>query len=117
MTEALGLEDTGWQLTAVGRHVVPDDVAPPATFAAGGVTGTGGCNRFTGAYRVDRAALTVGPIASTRMACPGEVGAVEGAFFTALDRVAAHAIAGRSLVLLDALGAGLKSFVLSPDQS
>lgn len=40
-------------------------------FKAGGeIAGHGGCNRFFGTYEQDGMRLTVGPLASTRMACP-----------------------------------------------
>jgi heat shock protein HslJ len=35
------------------------------------VSGYGGCNTFTGRYTLDDARVTVGPLASTRRACPG----------------------------------------------
>ncbi len=37
------------------------------------VTGNSGCNRFVGSWRQNGAALNLGPLASTRMACPAPI--------------------------------------------
>ncbi len=42
------------------------------TFAALEVAGNTGCNRFTGPYEVDGDGVTIGPLASTKAACPTE---------------------------------------------
>jgi len=34
------------------------------------VTGSGGCNRISGSYEVQKRDLRIGPLAATRMACP-----------------------------------------------
>ena len=104
MAALIGLEETLWRLGSVDGVVVPDVVEATALFTAGRVAGRGGCNRYTGLYAVDGAALTLGPIASTRMACPGAAGTVEGAFFAALERVAGYAVDGAVLALRDADG-------------
>ena len=50
---------------------VAGDVEQFVGFKAGGeIAGHGGCNRFFGTYEQDGTRLTVGPLASTRMACP-----------------------------------------------
>ncbi len=53
--------------------------------ADGMVTGTTGCNTDNGAYPVDGAALTFGPLALTMMASEGPVGGQETAFTAALQ--------------------------------
>ena len=50
----------------------------------GKVIGSGGCNNFDGTYKQDGAALTFGPIRSTKRGCKGEVGQAENSFFTTL---------------------------------
>jgi putative lipoprotein len=69
----------------------------------GAVTGTGGCNRMNGAAKIAASAITFGPIASTRMACPPAVMDQESRFFSALDDVRAWRIdtASEKLLLLD----------------
>ena len=48
--------------------------APSVQFATGGgFSGTTGCNRFQGSARLEDGGLVIdGPVATTRMACPGE---------------------------------------------
>ena len=71
-----------------------DDPAPPtvtatATFAGGKVSGSGGCNQFSGPFGVEPASLdvAVGPMVSTRMACPEPAMEVEARYLGALQGV------------------------------
>jgi heat shock protein HslJ len=104
---------TRWVATAVnnGRGAVVSLVAATEITARfgddGRVTGSGGCNRFFGPYEVDGGRLAIGPVASTRMACPEPegVGEQEAAFFAALERVATWSIREDRLQLRDEDGA------------
>jgi heat shock protein HslJ len=73
------------------------------------VNGSGGCNRFFGSYQTTGNALSFGGIGSTRMACPSGMDA-EGAFLSALGRVATWRISGQQLELSDSTGAVLARF-------
>lgn len=60
-----------------GSEWGPERASNPATserfvaFKTGGeIIGHGGCNRFFGTYAQDGDTLTIGPLASTKMACP-----------------------------------------------
>lgn len=53
-----------------GPEGATDDERFVAFKAEGEVIGHGGCNRFFGSYVQDGQALSFGPLASTRMACP-----------------------------------------------
>jgi heat shock protein HslJ len=71
------------------------------------------CNTYRGGYSLDGASLQIqGPIASTKMACPGPEGtaAQESAYFAALERVAAYRLEADTLTLRDADGAALARF-------
>lgn len=59
-------------------------------FAADGeVFGTGGCNRFFGAYEASpEGTINIGPLASTKMACPDDVMQKEDAFLRMLEAAA-----------------------------
>ena len=89
---ALILVGTSWIATMInngrgGVASVVEGTAVTAEFAADGrVVGSGGCNRFSGAYVLDGAALAIGPVAATRRACvaPDGVGEQESAYFAAL---------------------------------
>ena len=85
-----GLDVAGWE-----------EVAPSATFEGGSVAGSTGCNAFTASYTADGDALELGPIASTRMACPPPADAVEREYVAALERVTAWRSENGELALLD----------------
>ncbi|AFL74329.1 META domain-containing protein [Thiocystis violascens] len=72
----------------------------------GTLGGSDGCNRYMSGFRLEGDRLTVGPIATTRMACqgPDAVAAQAAAYARALGTVAGYRIEGRQLTLLDADG-------------
>jgi len=69
------------------------------------VTGSGGCNRFSGSYGSGAGTIQFGPLASTRMACPAME--TETAFLHALEGARRFRLAGRHLDLEDGGGAVL----------
>jgi copper homeostasis protein (lipoprotein) len=69
------------------------------------VTGSGGCNKFTGSYASGEGSLTFGPLAATRMSCAGME--TETAFLKALADTRRFRLAGRHLELDDAHGVEL----------
>jgi heat shock protein HslJ len=76
--------------------------------ANGRVSGNSGCNRFTGAYEVaEDGSIKIGPLASTRMACPEPAMASETKFFAMLDEVRSFERSGKRLALRDTNGAVL----------
>jgi heat shock protein HslJ len=70
------LADIDWIITTIDEVEVHGD-GYSLRFAGGRVNGQAGCNHFTGAYRETRPLLRLGPIAVTRMACPGARMALE----------------------------------------
>lgn len=70
----------------------------------GKVSGEGGCNRFAGKAVIGPGSLVLGPLMSTRMACPGERSVQEGHYLAALERARGWRLDGRVLILLDAGG-------------
>ena len=112
-----GLGDTSWLV----EGLTPDDAADSVrrTMVFGNddqITGEGGCNRFFGTYRTDGASLTIGPLGSTRMACPGPVMDRETQFFNALEAVAAWQSDGSDVLLLDGDGQPLVRLTPLTDQ-
>ena len=111
------LEGTLWQLTGyrqgdgVSSLVLGTEIT--ATLADGTVSGTAGCNQYTAPYTRDGDMLTVGPAASTRMACmePAGVMEQETAYLTALSAAATYAVERTRLTVYDAAGAMLLTFV------
>lgn len=109
------LEGTTWVLakkTELGAEL--GDVVVSATFADGNVSGTSGCNTYSGPYTLDGNKLTIGPnLASTQMACGPAETAVEKVVTTRLPKVAGYSIAGSTLTLTDSAGQPLLVFEAS----
>ncbi|CUH54146.1 META domain-containing protein [Shimia marina] len=94
-----------WLVVRINGEDVAGDRLPQMEFGEDGrVSGTSGCNRFNGSYTAKGSALEFGPLASTRMACPGALGAQEMTFFQALETVVGHAVQDGHTVFVDAEG-------------
>jgi len=68
----------------------------------GKLGGYSGCNRFTGTYTHDDDTLTMGPLATTRMACPPEAMKRERGFLALLGKVRYAEATRLKLTLKDA---------------
>jgi heat shock protein HslJ len=76
------------------------DVTLTATFGPSTVTGDAGCNTFNGAYTLDGESIEIGPLASTRVACPTEeLQQQEDAYLAALQLATSYEITGDRLDL------------------
>ena len=73
---------------------------------AGGVSGTAGCNRFSGGYQTDGTTIAIGPLTSTFMACTEPEGIMdqEQGFLAAMQAATSFTLEGTTLVLFDAEG-------------
>lgn len=81
------------------------------TLNGGTVSGTTGCNRYSGSYVLGPAdALKFGQIAMTQMACEGPVSVQEQAFTKALGATASAVSTGGTLILKDSSGTDLATF-------
>ena len=93
-----------WVLEVLeGKEITAEDYMrepPRLEFrkAEGKVGGTTGCNSLGGSYIAENGKLSFGPLASTRMACPGDG---EQRFLTALSKVNAFKIEDRKLYLME----------------
>jgi heat shock protein HslJ len=82
-----------------------------AEFAADRVMGNTGCNTFDGPYEVDGEAIRIGPLASTRAACPTEeLQKQETDYLAALQLATSFQVAGSRLDLLRPGGTYAVSF-------
>lgn len=90
-----------WQLEQLGDAAPTAEAPITARFGAdGSLSGSSGCNRFTGRYEVSGNTITVAePLASTMMACDEAVMAQEAAFLAALQGVQTFELDGESLTL------------------
>ncbi len=107
----------GWEATSVlyndGIHSIVIGTTLTADFAAGGtVSGSGGCNTFTGPYTSDGDHVRIGPLAATQRACAGPEGANEQelGYFAALESARTIEQVGDELTLLNAKGQRAVSF-------
>lgn len=83
--DARSLDGSEWRIASIGG--VPVTLPRPATiaFTDDRVSGSTGCNRFTGGYRIQAGRLATPRLAMTRMACAGEAGEVEAAVTSLLN--------------------------------
>lgn len=91
---------SAWQPVRLGEMQLPDDTDMFLQFDANGqVSGHGGCNRFTGAYEFGAAALRLGPLAATRMACPEPAASFEISLLDALQTATTTTISANLLTM------------------
>jgi heat shock protein HslJ len=80
------LAGTEWLLEDLGGAGVIDNVQATLTFPEAGKTaGEGSCNRFFGPAEITGSAIKLGPLGSTRMACPEAVMNQETKYLDALQ--------------------------------
>ncbi len=75
------LAGTSWTFVSIGGVPVAGERPTSLQFEGERLSGSAGCNRFSGSYKVEAGTLTVGPLMATKMACPGAGMAQESAFF------------------------------------
>jgi len=65
------LANTVWEIRTIDGRPVPGGERYRIEFGAERISGSAGCNSFSGSYRVGRNGFQAGPLAMTQMACPG----------------------------------------------
>ncbi len=107
-----GITDaTGTMVTPLGTSALtllfrPDDV----------LTGTTGCNDLFGEYAVAGNAIAIGPLGTTRAACPTqEVADQETEFLAGLQGATQWTLDASDLTLVDATGSPIMSLVSDPN--
>ena len=97
----LGAWDATSYYTGNAVTSVVGGVTLTAEFDASTISGNTGCNSFTGPYQVDGESIEIGPLASTRAACPNEeLQQQEQAYLAALELATTFEITGDRLDLL-----------------
>ena len=114
---AYPLENTTWNLTRIGTTnvVASGNQRTPYILldsTAHRVSGSGGCNRLTGTYRVDKQTIRFGPTGLTMMACPSGMD-IEKDFMEALGETRTWKIQGTELEFYDEDGKLLARFEAS----
>ncbi len=109
--EAPSLDGTAWVLTGLpGLTLVPKS-SVTLQFADGRLSGSDGCNRYSGSYSLKQTALAVSPnLASTQMACAPDINAQAQAYIAALTGAKSYRIDGDRLDLLAADGKASATF-------
>jgi heat shock protein HslJ len=101
------LEGPIWTPVYNGAEPMPAGVVS-IEFRDSGVTGQGPCNAFSGPFVHEGASLVIGPLASTKMACPDLQ--LEAELLTDLQLARSYGFDSGDLVLLDESGAPIRSF-------
>lgn len=109
---ALALAGTEWAAFAIdGKAEVANPKPKLRWLSADKITGTGGCNGFTGPSVAAPDSLRLGPLASTGRACLSLPGSQEDLFFKALELTRKARIERDQLVLMDESGKQLARFL------
>ena len=97
-----GLGGTSWTLVKIGDQEVTLEAPPTLTVADdGSVSGSTGCNTYTGTATIEGDSISFGPLATTRVFCSGAPGVTETAFLAAINEVEAFAIDGQGRLVLE----------------
>lgn len=75
------LAGTSWIFVSIGGVAVAKDRPTSLQFDGARLSGSAGCNRFSGGYAAADGNLTAGPLMATEMACPGPGMTQEATFF------------------------------------
>ena len=96
-----GLFGKTWTLTEMeGRHFSADKPNLEFNRDTKRVSGSGGCNRFSGTFEIDGSRLKFSPIVSTKMAClAADVQRTETSFFQLLETTTRFEVEGNTLRL------------------
>jgi len=106
------LSGSRWVLQRLGNEAVPAAPIVTLDFSADGrINGSDGCNRYGGSVTVDGSTIVIGrDLASTLMACPGEIEARSRAYRDALRDAARYSVDNGGLSLQDKSGQALAVF-------
>lgn len=100
--EGQSLTEQIWMLTELGGKAPLLETTITAEFSPdGSVSGSSGCNRYSGPYTVDGNNIEMGPFASTLMACPDLIMAQEALYLKALETGSTYQISDDELTIKD----------------
>lgn len=110
------IDGTAWLVEDIAGHGVIDRAQTTLSFdAAGRISGSTGCNRYTGVATRDGAALRFGQLATTKRACVPALMDQEQKFSQAMQDVRSYAVAANGLLYLNGEnGASLLRFASMP---
>ena len=108
--------DGDWKLISYGSNTNPMPAVPNAesslTFESDGtLSGSVGCNSFSGDYKVDKNTITFGAIAATEMACAEPLMQQESAVFSLFSDTITFQVESSTLTITSADGKSAAVFV------
>ncbi len=81
-----GLGNTSWTVVEIAGQPTAAGARPTMRFAPDGtISGSAGCNQYTGRFRTEGDKIAIGAVSSTLMGCEGELGQQEAAFLAGLE--------------------------------
>jgi heat shock protein HslJ len=104
------LAGTSWMLASLNGQAPVANTTVTLNFSANAVSGSDGCNNYSGAYSVDGSNITFGPLRTTLMACPEPIMQQAAAYQQALANAKTFKIEGGQLMLMDGSGVALATF-------
>jgi len=105
VTGKLTVEDiagTEWILNSIDEQAVPPEPQLTLTYKDGRINGSGGCNSYFADMKdvkTEAGRIKVGPVGSTRKACPEDIMELEGRYLKRLGQVTGFSFTERQLVL------------------
>ncbi len=100
------LDGTSWQVVSIDGVAIPGEREAMLRFEGTRMSGTVGCNRLGAEYGFAAKALSVGPVMSTKMACPDPVGEQEMAFVGLLGGKFSTSLPGDGTMVLTGADGG-----------
>ena len=103
-----GLDATSWRLESYAENggdmvdVLPETVVT-LDFQATQLSGSAGCNNYSGPYQPSGSKIEIGPLATTRKMCnePRGIMEQESAYLAALEAAAAYDLSANKLEIKD----------------
>jgi heat shock protein HslJ len=105
-----------WVLAGLDGKAPLAGTSVTAEFASGGVSGSGGCNRYSGKARTLGRTIRISSLVTTEMACQPKIMTQESAYLKALTSARRYSIDGGSLTLKALGGRVLATFKAQSQQ-
>jgi len=98
--EHKGLPGTNWQLLGLGSVGAVEGALPTLSFGADGkVSGSGGCNTYTGTVTTSGMAIKFTGLTATKKSCSDELNKQEATFLKALEKATTFENRATSLLI------------------
>ena len=96
------LVNTSWAVSSMYVNQVPLPGTSLTAFfdAANSVSGSAGCNNYTGPYSVSGNAISIGPLQGTNATCGADIDSQEQVYLTAMQSATTYQLVGSQLVLI-----------------